>query len=131
MGKEHGISETQIFVGVDVSKARLDVAIRPSGDTLTVLHDKVGIAGLVTRLHAWQPAAVVLEATGDLESAVVSALAAAGLPVHLVNPRQVREFAVPRGGWPRRKRSMRRSWLSLRKCCTPCRAHCRMRPRKH
>jgi transposase len=97
MGKEHGMSETQLFVGVDVSKARLDVAIRPSGDTLTVLHDEVGIAGLVTRLHAWQPAAVVLEATGDLESAVVSALAAAGLPVHVVNPRQVREFARATG----------------------------------
>ncbi len=60
--------ETQIFVGVDVSKARLDVAMRPSGDTVTVCHDEAGIAGLVTRLQAWQPAAVVLEATGDLEA---------------------------------------------------------------
>lgn len=91
------MSETEIFVGVDVSKARLDVAVRPSGDTLTVLHDETGIAGLVTRLYAWQPAAVVLEATGGLESAVVSALAAAGLPVHVVNPRQVREFARATG----------------------------------
>jgi transposase len=97
MGKELGMSETQIFVGVDVSKARLDVAMRPSGDTVTVCHDEAGIAGLVTRLQAWPPAAVVLEATGDLESAVVSALAAAGLPVHVVNPRQVREFARATG----------------------------------
>ena len=91
------MSETQIFVGVDVSKARLDVAVRPSGETLTVRHDEAGIADLVTRLHAWQPTAVVPEATGDLESAVVSALAAAGLPVHVVNPRQVREFARATG----------------------------------
>lgn len=91
------MNETQIFVGVDVSKARLDVAVRPSGETVTVLPDEAGIAGLVTRLHAWQPAAVVLEATGDLESAVVSALAAAGLPVHVVNPRHVREFARATG----------------------------------
>lgn len=91
------MSETEIFVGVDVSNARLDVAVRPSGETLTVLHDETGIACLVTRLYAWQPAAVVLEATGGLESAVVSALAAAGLPVHVVNPRQVREFARATG----------------------------------
>jgi transposase len=91
------MSEPQIFVGVDVSKARLDVAVRPSGETVTVLYDEAGIAGLVTRLHAWQPAAVVLEATGDLESAVVSAVVAAGLPVHVVNPRQVREFARATG----------------------------------
>ena len=76
MGKEPDMSETQIFVGVDVSKARLDVAVRPSGDMLTVRHDESGIAGLITRLQAWQPTAVVLEATGDLECTVVSALAA-------------------------------------------------------
>jgi transposase len=91
------MSETGIFVGVDVSKARLDVAVRPSGDTVTVPYDETGIADLVVRLQTWQPAAVVLEATGDLESAVVSALAAAGLPVHVVNPRQVRDFARATG----------------------------------
>lgn len=89
--------EPQIFVGVDVSKARLDVAVRPSGDTVTVPYDEAGIAGLVVRLQTWPPAAVVLEATGDLESALVSALAAAGLPVHVVNPRQVRDFARATG----------------------------------
>jgi transposase len=89
--------EPQIFVGVDVSKARLDVAVRPSGDTVTVPYDEAGIAGLVVRLQTWQPAAVVLEATGDLESVLVSALAAAGLPVHVVNPRQVRDFARATG----------------------------------
>jgi transposase len=91
------MSETKIFVGVDVSKVRLDVAVRPSGDTLTVCHDETGIAGLVLRLHAWQPAAVVLEATGDLQLPLVSALIAAGLPVHVVNPRQVRAFARATG----------------------------------
>jgi transposase len=91
------MSETGIFVGVDVSKARLDVAVRPSGDTVTVPYDEAGLAGLVVRLQTWQPVAVVLEATGDLESAVVSAFAAAGLPVHVVNPRQVRDFARATG----------------------------------
>ena len=91
------MSETKLFVGVDVSNARLDVAVRPSGDMLTVRPDEAGIAGLITRLQAWQPTAVVLEATGDLECTVVSALAAAGLPVHVVNPRQVREFARATG----------------------------------
>lgn len=97
MGKAPDMSETKIFVGVDVSKARLDVAVRPSGDMLTVRHDESGIAGLIMRLQAWQPTAVVLEATGDLECTVVSALAAAGLPVHVVNPRHVREFARATG----------------------------------
>jgi transposase len=97
MGKEPALRETKIFVGVDVSKARLDVAVRPSGDMLTVRHDESGIAGLIMRLQAWQPTAVVLEATGDLECPIVSALAAAGLPVHVVNPRQVREFARATG----------------------------------
>lgn len=91
------MSTMGIFVGVDVSKARLDVAVRPSGDRVTVAYDEAGIAGLVVRLQTWQPAAVVLEATGDLESAVVSALAAAGLPVHVVTPRQVRDFARATG----------------------------------
>lgn len=91
------MSTMGIFVGVDVSKARLDVAVRPSGDRVTVAYDEAGIAGLVVRLQTWQPAAVVLEATGDLESAVVSALAAAGLPVHVVPPRQVRDFARATG----------------------------------
>ena len=78
MGTEPEMSETKICVGVEVSKARLDVAVRPSGDMLTVRHDESGIAGLITRLQAWPPTAVVLEATGDLECTVVSALAAAG-----------------------------------------------------
>lgn len=91
------MSQTQIFVGVDISKARLDVAVRPSGETVTVRHDEAGIASLVVRMQTWQPAAVVLEATGDLESAVVSAFAAVGLPVHVVNPRQVRDFARATG----------------------------------
>ena len=124
------MSATQSFIGVDVSKARLDVAVRPSGDTLMVRHDEAGIAELVTRLHAWQPAAVVLEATGDLESAVVSALAAAGLPVHVVNPRQVRHLLAPPGGWPRRMRSMHSSWPSSETCCAPRRARSRMRPHR-
>jgi transposase len=85
------------FVGIDVSKDRLDVHARSSGESLTVDHDEEGVAALVERLTALAPALVVLEATGGLEVAPAAALAAAGLPVAVVNPRQVRAFARATG----------------------------------
>src|SRR4051812_3059662 len=85
------------FVGVDVSKHRLDVHLRPSGEHFTVSHDEQGVAALVERLAALAPALVVLEATGGMEVAPGAALAAAGLPVAVVNPRQVRAFARATG----------------------------------
>jgi transposase len=87
------------FVGIDVSKARLDVAVRPSGEAWASANDEPGIAALLARLQAVQPAPqlVVLEATGGLERGVVAALALAGLPVAVVNPRQVRDFAKATG----------------------------------
>jgi transposase len=90
---------TQIdcFVGIDVSKRQLDVAIMPQGQSLAVANDAHGIAALVEQALACRPASVVLEATGGLETAVASALAAAGLPVAVVNPRQVRDFARASG----------------------------------
>ena len=81
------------FVGIDVAKARVDVAVRPGGDIWSVDYDEAGVAGLVDRLQALGPAAVVLEATGGLEVP----LASAGLPVVVVNPRQVRDFAKATG----------------------------------
>jgi transposase len=86
-----------LFVGIDVSKQQLDVAVRPSGEQWTVPHDEGGIRDLVTRLQALAPTLIVLEATGGLEVALASALATAPLPVAVVNPRQVRDFARATG----------------------------------
>jgi transposase len=86
-----------ICVGIDVSKAQLDVAERPSGHHETVAHTPTGIAGLVARLRILRPTSIVLEATGGLEVELVSALATAGLPVCVVNPRHVRDFAKATG----------------------------------
>jgi transposase len=82
-----------VFVGIDVAKARLDVGVHPSGESWTVEHDEAGIATVVERLVAVRPTLVILEATGGLELAVAAALVAAEVPVQVVNPRQVRDFA--------------------------------------
>jgi transposase len=81
------------FVGIDVSKARLDVYVLPAGTAFAVTNDPDGLADLVARLGPLGCAAVVLEATGGLEAPAVAALAAAGLPVAAVNPRQARDLA--------------------------------------
>lgn len=86
-----------IFVGIDVSKRRLDVAMRPTGERESVANDKAGIKALVKRLAKNQPAWIVLEATGGLERPVTLALVGAELPVVVVNPRQVRDFAKATG----------------------------------
>ena len=86
-----------IYVGIDVVKARVDVAIRPEGDRCVVSNDDTGIAALVVQMQEFNPAAVVLEASGGLELPLVAALAAASLPVVVVNPRQVRDFATATG----------------------------------
>lgn len=81
------------FVGIDVAKDHLDVAMVPSQASWQVVQDPEGIAALVQRLQPLAPAMVVLEATGGYEAPAAGALAAAGLPVAVVNPRQVRDFA--------------------------------------
>jgi transposase len=86
-----------LYVGIDVAKATLDVAVHPTAARWTVAHTEREVAGLVHRLTALGPALVVLEATGGLERPLVGALAAAGLPVAVVNPRQVRDFAKATG----------------------------------
>jgi transposase len=88
---------TASFVGIDVSKQQLDVAVRPRGETWTVAHDEAGLSALVVRLRARAPTLIVLEATGGWEVALAGALATAGLPVAVVNPRQVRDFARSTG----------------------------------
>jgi len=86
-----------VFVGIDISKARLDVALRPTGGAFMVPHDETGITTVVHRLSSLAPAGIVLEATGGLEVVLTGALATAGLPVTVVNPRQVRDFARATG----------------------------------
>jgi transposase len=85
------------FVGIDVAKATLDVAVHPTAERWSLAYTERAVAGLVPRLTALAPALVVLEATGGLEGPLVGALAAAGLPVVVVNPRQVRDFAKATG----------------------------------
>ena len=86
-----------IYVGIDVAKVRVDVAIRPGGDRCEVSNDEAGIAALVVQMQELNPAALVLEASGGLELPLVAALATASLPVVVVNPRQVRDFAKATG----------------------------------
>ena len=86
-----------VYVGIDVSKSYVDVAARPTGNVWTISNDEAGIRELVSRLKALDPAIVVLESTGGLELPLVAALAAAALPVAIVNPRQVRDFARSTG----------------------------------
>jgi transposase len=85
------------FVGIDVSKQRLDVLVRPAGEVWSATNDEAGIAGLVTKLIEVAPVLVVLEATGGLQVPAVTALALRGIPVAVVNPRQVRDFAKALG----------------------------------
>ncbi len=82
-----------VVVGIDVSKDRLDVAVRPTGETFAVARDAAGLDALVARLIPLAPAAVAVEATGGYEAVVAASLAAAGLAVAVVNPAQVRCFA--------------------------------------
>ena len=96
------------FVGIDVSKAQVDVAVRPTGQRWVVSYDETGIKELVSQMVDLGPAMVLLEATGGLELPLVAALAAAALPVVVVNPRQVRDFARATGTRP--TLSMRRCW---------------------
>src|SRR6058998_1661995 len=91
------MSDVPCFVGIDVAKAQRDIALRPSGERWAVPNDANGVTPLVDRLQALRPTLIVLEATGGLERVLTSALATAGLPVVVVNPRQARDFARATG----------------------------------
>ena len=86
-----------LYVGIDVSKATLDVAFGSDGQIIQSANDEAGISDLVTRLVKAAPELVVLEATGGYESLVAAALAGKEVPVAVVNPRQVRDFAKATG----------------------------------
>jgi transposase len=83
----------RIIVGIDVSKDRLDIALRPSGEAFVVERNARGLAELVARLREFSPHVIALEATGGYETVVAAALAGACLPVAIVNPAQIRAFA--------------------------------------
>jgi transposase len=91
------VAGSEVFVGIDVAKAKLDVGVHPSGESWTVEHDEAGITTVVERLVAAGPRLVILEATGGLELALAAALVAAAVPVQVVNPRQARDFAKATG----------------------------------
>jgi transposase len=86
-----------IIVGIDVSKDRLDVAVRPSGEAFVVERNAAGLEHLAARLRELSPRVIALEATGGFETIAAAALAAVGLPVVVVNPAQIRAFAKALG----------------------------------
>jgi transposase len=91
------MSEAEVFVGIDVSKARLDVATTPGEQTWSVANDDQGISDLCAKLKELTPKLVLLEATGGLERRALARLVAADLPAMAVNPRNVRDFAKSLG----------------------------------
>ena len=91
------MEKQSVFVGIDISKQRLDVALVPGDEYWGVSNDEQGLASLAERLKEKEPELIVLEATGGLEVAVAGELASAGLAVVVVNPRQCRDFARATG----------------------------------
>ena len=87
----------EIFIGIDVARDSLEVAVRPTGEQWSVGNHTVGIAELLGRVRAFRPTLIVLEATGGLEVPVLGVLGDAGVPVVAANPRQVRDFAKATG----------------------------------
>ena len=88
---------SEVFIGVDVSKDRLDVHVLPEGAAFAVARTPAGLSELIEQIKPRAPYLIALEATGGLESVVVAALAGAGLPVVALNPRQIRDFARATG----------------------------------
>ncbi len=118
-----------LFVGIDVSKDRLDVHLRPAGEIFTVGRDAAGIEALIARLTAVDVKLIGLEATGGLETVVVAGLAAAGMPVVVVNPAQVRAFANTLGKRAKQTRSTQRSSPASLKRPSPTSGPCPTRKR--
>ena len=87
----------QIFVGIDVAKDRLDVHVRPSDEAFSVARDSEGLTALMQRLGPLHPYLVVLEATGGFEQTLAAALVSEAMPLAVVNPRQIRDFARATG----------------------------------
>ena len=86
-----------VYIGIDVSQARLDVHVLPSGEGFAVARDGKGLEELIERLRAFSPQLIAVEATGGFETIVAAAVAGAGLPLVVVNPAQIRHFAQALG----------------------------------
>jgi transposase len=121
----HVTSEAS-WVGIDVSKAKLDVAVHPSGARWQVDNTTAGLGALTEQLGGLGPERIVLEPTGGYEIVVAATLASDNLPVVIVNPRQVRDFARATGNWPRPTGWMPRSWRTLRRPSVPKFAPCQI-----
>ena len=118
-----------MWVGIDVAKATLEVAVRPQGAIWQVPNDEAGQAELLARLVDVAPRLVVLEATGGYELPVAATLAGAELPVAIVNPRQVRDFAKASGRLAKTDRlaaAVLAQFAEVIHPSTPSRAHCLM-----
>ncbi len=90
-------NQIESFVGIDVAKNTLDLRLEPVGESLHVAYDDAGIAEIRKHLRALSPTLIVMEATGGLETRLACELAACGLPVAVINPRQARDFAKATG----------------------------------
>jgi transposase len=95
--KEEAMQTPSVWVGIDISKAQLDMVVEPGGESLTVPYDDQGLATLIVRLSQMTPKRIVVEATGGQERALLRVLGEAALPVVAVKPRQVRDFAKTTG----------------------------------
>lgn len=91
------MTSSPLFVGIDVAKAALDIALRPSDQLWQVLYDDAHVEALVIQLSELSPSLIVVEATGGLERTLVAALVTARLPVVVINPRLARDFAKATG----------------------------------
>jgi transposase len=91
------MAKSQVFAGIDVAQATLEVAVRPTREAWQLANDEIAFGDLVERLRQLKPSPIVLEATGGIHLPVVAALAAAKLPIAAINPRQVRDFAKATG----------------------------------
>ena len=91
------MTREKYYVGIDVAKADFVIASRPHRESWTVPNDTQGMKGAVARLHELGPTLIVLESTGGYEVALAEALSAAGLPIVIVDPRQVRDFGKATG----------------------------------
>ena len=91
------MTNAEVFVGIDVSKARLDVAVLPNEKTWSTTNDDEGISELVAKLQEQAPSLILLEATGGLERRLLAKLAGAALPAMAINPRNIRDFAKSLG----------------------------------
>ena len=117
----------EVTVGIDVSKERLDVALWPTGEIWNCTQSSDDLEALAGRIEEIGPALVVLESTGGLEMPIAGELSVVGVPVAIVNPRQVRDFAKAIGNWPRPMPLMRRYWPDSLTRSGPRRGPCPMR----